>query len=214
MIAFITALIRKLLAVCGLRRPAVEEPMAVHFLYFAYGSNMLTERLTARTPSAEPQGTGVLAGYRLTFEKPSVGRSGTSGKGHIVETHQPADRVLGVVFKILKADEETLDEAEGDGYAKQNLDVETNGGVRRALVYVAKEKDATVRPYHWYKALVIAGAIQHGLPASYVDLIWAVESIADPLPRRTKKLEAEALLKKVGGPAWDWYETLRAPRTT
>ena len=71
------------------------------FLYFAYGSNMLTERLTARTPSAEPQGTGVLAGYRLTFEKPSVGRSGTSGKGDITETHQPADRVLGVVFKIL-----------------------------------------------------------------------------------------------------------------
>ena len=90
MIAFITALIRKLFVVCGLRRPAVEEPMADHFLYFAYGSNMLTERLTARTLRRSLRAQASLRITRLTFEKPSVGRSATSGKGHIVETRQPA----------------------------------------------------------------------------------------------------------------------------
>jgi hypothetical protein len=35
------------------------------FLCFAYGSNMLTRRLSARTPSAVPLATAYVDGYRL-----------------------------------------------------------------------------------------------------------------------------------------------------
>jgi hypothetical protein len=42
------------------------------FLCFAYGSNMLTRRLAARTPSAVAVGTAYVEGYRLTFDKVRV----------------------------------------------------------------------------------------------------------------------------------------------
>lgn len=59
--------------------------------YFAYGSNMLTERLIARTPSARPVGTSLLPGHRLTFHK--RGRDG-SGKCDAFETAHLHRRLL------------------------------------------------------------------------------------------------------------------------
>ena len=165
---------------------------------------MLTERLRERTPSAQAEGVGFLPGYTLTFEKASVGQSGRSGKGDIRETRQPADRVFGVLFRIPRAEESALDDAEGSGYAKREVEAQTDGGVRRAVAYIAKEKTAGLHPYHWYKALIIAGAVQHGLPRDYIDGLWAFESQRDPLRNRTKKLEAETLLKSTGL-VWDWY---------
>jgi hypothetical protein len=55
------------------------------FLYFAYGSNMLTRRLTlpARAPSAVCAGTGYVECHRLAFDK--VSRDG-SGKADIEAT--------------------------------------------------------------------------------------------------------------------------------
>ena len=48
------------------------------FLYFAYGSNMLTRRLTApaRAPLALATGTVFAEGRRLTFDKVSTDGSG------------------------------------------------------------------------------------------------------------------------------------------
>src|SRR5436309_10854406 len=90
--------------------PAGDVLMAGMFLYFAYGSNMLTRRLTARTPSAAAVGTGFVEGYRLSFDKVS---SDGSGKCDIEPTSNPADRVYGVVFTIADAEAGALDDAEG-----------------------------------------------------------------------------------------------------
>ena len=43
------------------------------FTYFAYGSNMLTERLSARDASARVLGRATATGYSLEFIKQSVG---------------------------------------------------------------------------------------------------------------------------------------------
>lgn len=51
--------------------------------YFAYGSNMLTERLRARCPSAHPIGTGIAMGFRLNFSK-----RGEDGSGKAMLTKQ------------------------------------------------------------------------------------------------------------------------------
>jgi len=40
--------------------PPVQQPALEQFLYFEYGSNMLNERLLARTPSARVHRTGEL----------------------------------------------------------------------------------------------------------------------------------------------------------
>ena len=81
------------------------------FLYFAYGSNMLTRCLKARTPSAIAVGIAFVRG-RLTFDKVS---SHGSGKCHVEPTANSTDRVHGVVFRIAAPEEDHLDATEGLG---------------------------------------------------------------------------------------------------
>ena len=63
--------------------------------------DMLTRRLTERTPSAGAIGTVFAEGHRLTFDKVS---SDGSGKCHIHPTGNAADRVYGVLFRISSAE--------------------------------------------------------------------------------------------------------------
>lgn len=174
------------------------------FVYFAYGSNMLTRRLRAadRAPSAHVESKGFVAGHRLTFDKVSKEKSGgRSGKCDMERTGNAADRVFGVVFNIAKADEKALDDVEGPGYRRHEVEVVTAVGPRWAVAYIverAEKKDPSLRPYDWYKALVIAGAEEHGLPDEYVERLRAVESQPDPMPDRKTKREAEALLVGAG----------------
>ena len=178
--------------------------MADRFLYFGYGSNMLNARLIARTPSALAHGTGYVAGRRLTFSKMSDDRSGKCD----AELTGDGARVEGVLFWVDVAEKKLLDDAEalGHGYDETMLDVITADGTERALAYVASagSTDAARRPYHWYKALVIAGAIEHGLPAPYIDALWAVSSLHDPMRNRRTKREAEAALERTGE-VLAWY---------
>jgi len=159
------------------------------FLYFAYGSNMFTRRLTARTPSAVAIGTAFVEGRRLTFDKVSTDGS---GKCDIEATGNPADRVWGVLFRIASTEAADLDEAEGlgRGYRKGEVHAVTPAGPSPAVAYFATIKDPSLRPYHWYKAFVIAGATEHGLPAVYVAGIRDVPSQQDPDAARRARREA------------------------
>jgi cation transport regulator ChaC len=152
-----------------------------NILYFAYGSNMLSRRLCAvdRAPSATVAATGFVEGRRLTFDKVS---SDGSGKCNIEETENCEDRVYGVVYRINNSEEAPLDRAEGLGYGykKDMVDVITSANTYRAVVYVATKKKPALMPYHWYKAIVIAGAMEHGLPESYIEWIRTVDSKPDP----------------------------------
>jgi len=192
-------LFRKIANACGWPRDAVEQRMADTFLYFAYGSNMLTLRLRGRTSSAEANGIGYVAGRRLTFNKTS---DDGSGKGDARLTNDAADRVEGVLFRIDTAQKQALDDAEGvgHGYEESFVDVITAKGTVRALAYVASAgaTDPARRPYHWYKRLVLGGAIEHGLSPGTIATIRAVPSIDDPLPNRRRKREAEAVLAESG----------------
>ncbi len=149
-------------------------------LYFAYGSNMRLRRLCAsdRTPSAAVLATGYVRGRKLTFDKVS---SDGSGKCDIEITDNLNEIVYGVLYEIPKMEKPALDKAEalGKGYREENITVVTPSGNYEALVYVATIKDPTLRPYHWYKALVLTGAIEHNLPEAYVKQIEAVDSIPD-----------------------------------
>ncbi len=169
--------------------------MADTFLYFAYGSNMLSRRLKARnrTPSARFIGTGFVEGHRLTFDKVSKDRAGNrSGKCNIEATTNPADRVYGVLFNIPTAEETALDDAEGlgRGYRKDKVRVLVPDGACAAVAYIADNTDPLLLPYDWYKAFVIAGAVEHALPEAYVQRLQAVVSQPDPDPVRRAKNEA------------------------
>ncbi len=152
---------------------------------------MLSRRLKAkgRTPSAQFIGTGFVERHRLIFDKVSTDRS---GKCNIKATTNPADRVHGVLFSILKAEECALDAAEGlgKGYRKDKVRVVTPSGEFAAVAYIADNTDPLLRPYDWYKAFVITGAVEHRLPNTYVQELRTVNSQSDPDPVRSARNEA------------------------
>jgi len=152
--------------------------------YFAYASNMLTARLHERVPSALAIGIGKLVGHTLRWDK----RSGWDGSGKCdaEATGRQEDVVWGVVFELDPEEKAALDQAEGlgAGYLEKTVHVVTESGPVTAVMYYANDKDASLRPYHWYKALVIAGAREHGLPASYRSRLQLVVTVSDPNPGR------------------------------
>lgn len=153
------------------RPPATKET----YLYFAYGSNMSSERLRARTPSAISLGRARLPGYALRWHK--LGRDG-SGKCDIELSDAPGTTVWGVLYEINITDKDCLDAVEGlgVGYDEHTVPVETDTVVRQALTYKARPDkiDPTLRPLDWYRAHVLRGATEHGLPEEYVRQIAAV----------------------------------------
>ena len=162
------------------------------FLYFAYGSNMHTRRLQQRTPSACKAGTGFVTGRRLAFHK--VSHDG-SGKCDIEATTSATEKVYGVLFTIARSEKAALDRVEGlgIGYDEAIFTVhKTDGTEVKALAYIATATDPAMRPYEWYKALVVAGAIEHGLPQEHIERIRAFR--AQPDPNEHRRAEHERLL--------------------
>jgi gamma-glutamylcyclotransferase len=86
----------------------------------------------------------------------------------MLKTGVATDRVYGVLFSIARKDEATLDQKEGyspvgkTGYDKVTVHRDPDGA-QDAIAYIARVTQASV-PFHWYKAFVIAGAVEHNLP--------------------------------------------------
>ena len=148
------------------------------FVNFAYGSNMSTRRLRARTPSARPIGIAQLAGHRLMWHK--VGRDG-SAKCDCRETGDPSDVVWGVLHEIALLERPHLDLAQGlgQGYDHKRVRVLGASGLVEAGVYVATHIDDTLRPFDWYLGFVLHGAREHGLPDAYLQQLGKVSAIVD-----------------------------------
>lgn len=163
--------------------------------YFAYGSNMLVERLQARAPSAQPVSHAKIDGWRLRFDKKSADGS---GKCHI--ERRPGQCVHGVVFRIHDADLERLDRAEGvgHGYVREQLRevILGDGSKLRAFTYLAQDEAIQdgLRPYDWYRDLGIAGAEQHQLPADGIASWRQIDAQPDPDLERQARVEAMRLL--------------------
>lgn len=168
--------------------------------YFAYGSNMLCERLKKRVPGAGLVGRACVAGYSLRFHKRSADES---GKCDLFNTGKESDEAYGVLFEIPESQLAALDEAEGlgNGYERAAIQVTRPGSeVVDGFVYIATPDaiDPALSPYDWYRSLVISGAHQNGLPESYVQAIEAVGVLIDPNPKRKTRLEALEALAAAG----------------
>ena len=108
-----------------------------------------------------------------------VGRDG-SGKCDI-EPAQAPSVVWGVLFDVARAEKPALDAAEGlgIGYFETEVRIVTGDGECHALTYHANPErtDPALRPRGWYKAHVLRGAREHGLPTDYVSELEQVEPI-------------------------------------
>ncbi len=154
---------------------------------FAYGSNMLKERMIKRAPSALFRAVAYIEGYTIRYNKRSVDGS---GKCNLMKTEDDNDKVYGVVYDFLDADKPALDSHEGlgKGYNAEEIRVTTDGGEMRAYAYVADESavDDSLRPYSWYKDLVVEGARRHSLPPEYISQLESIKADNDPDAERER----------------------------
>jgi gamma-glutamylcyclotransferase len=155
-------------------------------IVFSYGSNMLSTRIQERAPSARAMGMGQLVGFELCWNKRSDDRS---GKCSVTETGHPKHVVWGVVHEMSAEDKSNLDGAEGlgQGYGERLVKVSTHAGHLRAMIYYATSIRPRLRPYDWYRDLVVAGAREHGLPEEYVRVLASVPTMTDDNVDRARK---------------------------
>jgi len=143
---------------------------------FAYGSNMCSQRMRKRIPSAKSLGRAKLPNKRLVCNKRS---DDGSAKANLENT---GELVWGVLYEMDSAELNTLDNCE-KGYERINIDVQTDAGLsENAFVYVATETANLThdhRPYEWYKKYIISGALEHKLPTSYINFLEKIESKPD-----------------------------------
>lgn len=155
--------------------------------YFAYGSNMSLARLRSRVPSARKVGSCRLNRHVLRFHKRS---NDGSAKCDAYATGNDSDYLLGILFDINESEKPGLDCAEGlgKGYGEKEVAVVgQDGEVHIALTYYATRIDASLAPYRWYKAHVLTGARNAGLPAAYIQQIEIVAAIEDPDRERERR---------------------------
>jgi hypothetical protein len=169
--------------------------------YFAYGSNLHPVRLWERVASARALGITELIGHSLRFHK--RGQDG-SGKCDAWSTGRETDRVIGVIYEMAATEKDLLDAVEGvgKGYELAMRSFAVAGGEREAFFYQAHPNyiDNALRPFTWYKALVVRGCQIHRFPRPYIWRIERVEALRDPDMARaadhSRILEAEALISK------------------
>src|SRR5438876_10120350 len=104
--------------------------------YFAYGSNMLRERLLARRVVLLDSGQPACAeGYKLVFNKKS---DDGSAKANIVA--DSGTKCWGILYSVDTDSLKELDEAEGapDHYRRENISLKFTADEQRAMTYVAQ----------------------------------------------------------------------------
>ena len=134
--------------------------------YFAFGGSLHSARLQGRAPSARALGAARLAGFRLCLDKLA-----SDGSGKLNLARDAAASVWGVVFRIEGAELAALDGFE-PGYAPISVSVRLRDVVPlEARTYLSEQRVSGLRAQPTYKALILTGAREHGLPAEWIELL-------------------------------------------
>ncbi|XP_051819383.1 gamma-glutamylcyclotransferase [Antechinus flavipes] len=150
-----------------------------HFLYFAYGSNLLKERLQLQNPSAEFYCVALLQDFKLDFGN-FQGKTSTSWHGGIATIFQsPGDEVWGVVWKLHVKNKSSLDEQEGVAngtYIPIQVKVSTQEGKVLTCRSYQMNDYISAPPSPQYKKVICKGAKQNGLPVDYQKKLEEIET--------------------------------------
>ena len=90
------------------------------FLYFAFGSNLLAERIHIKNPSAVFRSVGKVKGYKLDFGYFSQRWQG----GAATITEDPDSTVYGIIWELNQEHQETLDKQESVPTVYRRIQVE------------------------------------------------------------------------------------------
>lgn len=153
-----------------------------HAWYFAYGSNMQTATFRGRRGIAFARALPARApGWRLVLDKPPLLPIGESYANIVPDT---GSEVFGVAYEVSVDALQTIDLTEGvliGNYQRRPIPVVRlagDSGPLEAFTLTSDRHDAGLYPSTRYMALLIEGAIEHGLPDQYVDFLRGIPSHA------------------------------------
>lgn len=136
--------------------------------YFAYGSNLWIEQMSARTGLIATDDSAPriawLPDYRLVFNM-----RGEDGQVY-ANLERPGDGVFGVLYRCGPDTLDKLDAYEG-GYERRQMLVTDQDGVKLSVIAYIAKADRVVngrKPSAEYVEKILRGATQHGLPEDYV----------------------------------------------
>lgn len=136
--------------------------------YFAYGSNLHHGNMARRCPSSVFLGPASLRNYKLAFRYPSTSWPG-GGAADIIQND--GSITWGALWKTTESDLLALDRYEDvamGGYRRISIEVNMQGELFCAWSYeVCNKLSADLRPVPGYIKLLLTGAEDCQLPASY-----------------------------------------------
>lgn len=128
-------------------------------LYIAYGSNLNTEQMAYRCPTAEPIAVATLKDHRLVFQGRPYG-------AHANVIPAKGEEVPVAIWEISARDEANLDIYEGvrgGYYTKEYMEIEVNGETQEALIYIMRPSPYG-RPTDEYLNTITDGYVDFDLP--------------------------------------------------
>jgi len=145
------------------------------FLYFAFGSNLYSERIRINNPSAKFKSTAKLHDHQLGFNYFSKRWQGAPAT--VLEI--PGEHVWGVLWELDLDHLPTLDKQEGVPrvYKRKEVQVELEDGTNTTAYtyYLVKPDEQDKRPSKVYLDVILNGAREHSLPAEYIRKLEAIE---------------------------------------
>lgn len=114
-------------------------------LYIAYGSNLNRQQMAYRCPTAKPIAKSWLHDHRLVFQ-------GQPYNAHANVIPEKGQEVPVVIWTISARDEAALDRYEGVAggyYTKEYMEVEVNGEMKEALIYIMTPHDFETPADHY-----------------------------------------------------------------
>ena len=170
--------------------------------YFAYGSNLCVAQMARRCPGATNPRPATLAEHDWLINQRGVAT---------VEPF-PGTDVHGVVWQVSEADLAYLDAAEGVPvrYRRDRITVHTHDGPSDAWVYIDHRVEPGA-PRPGYLERIIAAAVHHGLPRTWVDFLRRWDPQHWPIPNRASKAAApQTLWELLSQPGIREYSRLRS----
>ncbi len=158
--------------------------------YFAYGSNMQRDTLEGRRRIAFQRAVPVrVPGWRVVFDKPPLLPIGEAFANLVPDA---ATAALGVAFEVSSDDLEHIELTEGvliGNYQRVVVPVEPLVVVAdppvEACSLSSDRRDENLRPSTRYMSIIVAGAIEHGLPDDYVEILRTVATCEESMVSRT-----------------------------
>jgi sulfite reductase (NADPH) flavoprotein alpha-component len=146
--------------------------------YFAYGSNMQRETFSGRRGIAPLRTVAArVVGWRLVFDKPPLIPMSQSFANLIPDA---AAEVWGVLYEVTPEDYAHVEFSEAVPFGNyRRVEVDSHplaGGAAPVQAYtlVSDRRAPEMRPSRRYRDLIVAGALQHGLPGRWVEFLRAV----------------------------------------